>query len=93
MSTKRNIAADMTNTKYLAFYDSDSFPANADVIENALNILDNNEEIYAVGGPDVSPPCQTYWNRIVGISTKSFLISGFRNYRKNITPEKFVNEL
>ena len=36
MSKKRNLAAKNTYTEYLAFFDSDSFPASSDWIENAI---------------------------------------------------------
>ena len=49
--------------------------------------------IYAVGGPDTSPPSETRAQKNVGLLKKSFLISGFRNHRKNILNEMFVPEL
>ena len=93
MSVKRNKAVKLTSSKYLAFFDSDSYPANTETVKSAITILKENTKIYAIGGPDISPPNQNFWNQIIGLSTKSFLISGLRNWRKNILPEMYVPEL
>ncbi len=93
MSRKRNLAVDTTDTEFLAFFDSDSFPANTDWIINAKNCLKKNNKIYAVGGPDTSPPNESKSQKNVGLLKKSILISGFRNHRKNILDEMYVPEL
>ncbi len=93
MSKKRNLAVKKTNTEYLAFFDSDSFPANKNWIINAKECLKKDIKIYAVGGPDTSPPNESISQKNVGLLKKSILISGFRNHRKNILPEMYVPEL
>ena len=93
MSKKRNIAVKKCSSKYIAFFDSDSFPATEDWIVNAINNLKKDNNIYAVGGPDTSPPLQEKSQNNVGLLKKSFLISGFRNHRKNILNEMYVPEL
>ena len=93
MSKKRNLAAKNTYTEYLAFFDSDSFPASSDWIEHAIKKINQDENIYCVGGPDTSPFNQNKSQKSVGLLKKSYLISGFRNHRKNIMPEMYVNEL
>ena len=93
MSKKRNIAVQKCESKYVAFFDSDSFPANQNWIISAIDSLNKNEKIYAVGGPDTSPPFETESQKNVGLLKKSFLISGFRNHRKNILNEMYVPEL
>lgn len=93
MSKKRNLAAKNTYTEYLAFFDSDSFPVSSYWIENAIKKINQDENIYCVGGPDTSPLSQNESQKSVGLLKKSYLISGFRNHRKNIMPEMFVNEL
>ncbi len=93
MSKKRNLAAKNIKTEYLAFFDSDSFPVSPDWIEQAINKINQDENIYCVGGPDTSPPNQNESQKYVGLLKKSYLISGFRNHRKNIMPEMYVNEL
>ena len=93
MSKKRNIGVKKCKTKYVAFFDSDSFPANQDWMISAKICLHKDPLIYAVGGPDTSPPFETNEQKNVGLLKKSFLISGFRNHRKNILNEMFVLEL
>lgn len=93
MSKKRNIAVRKCETKYLAFFDSDSFPVNQDWLIYAIDCLKKDPKIYAVGGPDTSPPFETKSQKNVGLLKKSFLISGFRNHRKNILNEMYVPEL
>ncbi len=93
MSKKRNLAVNSTESEYVAFFDSDSFPANKDWIINAKDCLKKNKKIYAVGGPDTSPNDETKSQKDVGLLKKSILISGFRNHRKNILDEMYVPEL
>ena len=93
MSKKRNIAVKKCETRYIAFFDSDSFPANQDWLIHAINCLKKDSKIYAVGGPDTSPPFESKSQKNVGLLKKSFLISGFRNHRKNILNEMYVPEL
>ena len=93
MSKKRNIAVQKCETKYIAFFDSDSFPANQNWIISAIDSIKKDKKIYAVGGPDTSPPFEEESQKNVGLLKKSFLISGFRNHRKNILNEMYVPEL
>ena len=66
------------------------YPKNG---KNAIQKINQDENIYCVGGPDTSPLSQNKSQKSVGLLKKSYLISGFRNHRKNIMPEMFVNEL
>ncbi len=93
MSKKRNIAVKKCKTRYIAFFDSDSFPVTNNWIINAIECLKKDTNIYAVGGPDTSPPFEENSQKNVGLLKKSFLISGFRNHRKNILNEMYVPEL
>lgn len=49
MSAKRNLGVKNTDTKYIAFIDSDAYP-NENWLENAINFLENNDEYFAVTG-------------------------------------------
>ncbi len=93
MSYKRNLAAKKAETDYLAFYDSDSYPKNPNILELAMKAFNNDKNIYAVGGPDISPEGQNFYKRITSKLNKSFFVSGFRNYRKNIHESFYVKEL
>ena len=93
MSKKRNLAAKKSTTKYLLFYDSDSWPKNSGCAESAKSILEKTQDIYALGGPDISPPNQSFWKDVVSRLNLSFLISGFRNHRKTISKAGYKKEL
>ena len=93
MSFKRNLAAKRADSEFLAFYDSDSYPKNLNITEVAKKIFQNDKNIYAIGGPDISPENQTFYKRITSKLNKSFFLSGFRNYRKNIYNSMYVKEL
>ena len=66
MSFKRNLAARKADTEYLAFYDSDSYPKNPNILELAIKIFEKDKNIYALGGPDISPENQTLFKRVTG---------------------------
>ena len=93
MSKKRNLAVEKSFTTYVAFFDSDSFPISKEWAEIAIQKIEKNQNVYCIGGPDTSPPNQSKSQQYVGLLKKSYLISGFRNHRKNVMPEMFVNEL
>lgn len=92
ISSKRNQAAKITSKKYLAFIDSDAYPS-IDWIIKANTILENNKEIYCVGGPNISPNNQIYSKTAVGYAQKSFLVSGKWNYHKKTQISKFVKHI
>ena len=92
IGAKRNLAARASSSKYLAFIDSDAFPM-AGWLENALHILTNQENTWAVGGPNVSPLEESLSERYVGLSQKSILVAGFNNFRKQFKPARFCDDL
>lgn len=95
MSTKRNYAAKKIKSKYLAFLDSDAYPADVNWLKKGIAILKKNKknDVVISGGPDLSPKKEKLDKKLTGILDKSFLISGFRNYRKNKEKSKFVKQL
>jgi len=70
---KRNIAVDACKTKYLAFIDSDAYP-NKHWIESTFKFL-RKKNLGIIGGPHVDPLNQTYFQMIIGLVKKSFLIT------------------
>jgi GT2 family glycosyltransferase len=92
IAAKRNMAAQASSSRYLAFIDSDAFPRSG-WLENAINILQVQENTWAVGGPNVSPPDEGLSERLVGLSQKSILIAGFNNFRKQFKPPRFCDDL
>ena len=92
IAAKRNLAAQTATSRYLAFIDSDAFPKMG-WLENAIKNLKNQEDTWAVGGPNVSPPEESWSERFVGLSQKSILVAGFNNFRKQFKPPRFCDDL
>ena len=92
ISKKRNIGVEKANTKYIGFIDSDAYP-DTNWIKNAIKIIEKKKEIYLVGGPNVSPPNQSFGKKIVGESQKSFLISGKWNFQKKLSFSRYTQNL
>lgn len=82
IATKRNLGARATTAPYLAFIDSDAYPAEG-WIENALRLFEEHPEYAVVGGPNASPPDEPRSQRLVGLALHSFLVGGWWAYRKD----------
>lgn len=61
---KRDKGAEKARGKYLAFIDDDAYP-NEDWLDVAEKYLEN-EEVVAVGGPQLTPPDNTFWQKASG---------------------------
>ena len=70
---KRNIAVNACKSKYLAFIDSDAYPGKK-WIESTFKFL-KRKNVGIIAGPHVDPPKQNYFQMIVGLVKKSFLIT------------------
>ena len=93
MSIKRNIAVSASQTKYVAFIDSDAKPKNKQWINNAIQELESDSEIGMVGGPELSPEKQSKSEKWVGLSSQSYLITGSHCFRKKLSPRQFYSEM
>lgn len=92
ISKKRNIGVQNCSTKYIAFIDSDAYP-HKNWLKKSIEILDNNPEIYVVGGPNISPNDQSIEKAIIGEVSKSYLISGPWSFQKRISKSRFCENL
>ena len=92
IAAKRNLAARESSAEYLAFVDSDAYPARG-WLENAVRVLERDPTIGAVGGPNVSPHSQSHSERVVGLALRSPLVSGGKAYLKSINPARFTDDL
>lgn len=82
IAAKRNLAASRAGTPYLAFIDSDAYPA-AGWLDNAIAWLESEPAYAAVGGPNVSPPVEPRGERYVGLAHQSFLVAGYWAFRRD----------
>jgi cellulose synthase/poly-beta-1,6-N-acetylglucosamine synthase-like glycosyltransferase len=91
MSTKRNIAVKKCKDNYIAFIDSDAYPAKNWVF-NGIQLLKKNKKISIITGPDLPFPDQKGWSFYIGLAHKSFLLSGEKVFRKNLKKEMICNQ-
>ncbi len=63
MSAKRNLGAAHSNTKYIAFLDSDSYPANENWARGGVKFLEENPLYCAVTGKQLNPPSDNFEQR------------------------------
>ena len=91
MSEKRNRATSFCKEKYIAFIDSDAYPVSSWLI-NGINILEKNNKIGFVSGPDFPFSNQKGWQKLIGIAHKSFWLSGSKTFRKNIRKPSYCRQ-
>jgi len=93
ISAKRNIAMEQFSTAdYYAFIDSDA-QSRKDWLTSAIAAFNNFPNIYAVGGPDVSPNYSGLKRKAVANALTSFLVSGPRTFMKTMSSSRFVTDL
>ena len=81
IAQKRNIAVNLCRSKYLAFLDSDAYPAK-NWIESTYKFLKKNKNLI-IAGPHMDPPKQTKTEKIIGLIKKSSLITMKPKLQKN----------
>ena len=92
ISAKRNIGAAETDRTFLAFIDSDAYPAEG-WLANAIRELQADPDLGICGGPNVSPPDARGSERYVGLAQRSALVTGHLNFRKQIAPARYCDDL
>ena len=93
ISAKRNIAMEQFSTAdYYAFIDSDA-QSRKDWLTSAVAAFNNSPDIYAVGGPDVSPNYSDLKRKAVANALTSFLVSGPRTFMKTMSSSRIVTDL
>ena len=83
---KRNIAINAVKSKYLAFIDSDAYPAK-NWIESTFKFV-NKKKIGIISGPHIDPPNQNNFQKLIGVIKKSFLITMQPKLQKHTTENK-----
>ncbi len=74
-----------------ALVDSDAYPATG-WLSKAVSLLDD-EGIWAVGGPNITPPSEPLRQRAVGNALCSVLVSGTLSFTKRRSPGRFCRNL
>lgn len=92
ISKKRNIAIEHVKTKFIGFIDSDAYP-HKDWIKNGIKLLNKDKNIYLIGGPNISPPNQNFFKKLVSDAQKSFLITGKWAFQKRLSESRYTKNL
>ncbi|MHB9118260.1 MAG: glycosyltransferase family 2 protein [Burkholderiales bacterium] len=77
---KRDMGAKLSNGDILVFLDDDSYP-EANLLEVASHYL-SNPDVIALGGPGITPPSDSFWQRVSGAVFLSRFTGG--------APERYV---
>jgi cellulose synthase/poly-beta-1,6-N-acetylglucosamine synthase-like glycosyltransferase len=92
ISSKRNIGIQNSSGDLFAFIDSDAYPTKH-WLKQAVETFSKDPDIWAVGGPNVTPPDDNLYEKCVGNSLKSFLVSGGKSFRKKTTKSRYCTDL
>lgn len=85
-SEKRDFALEQAAGEICAFIDDDAYP-HKDWIKKAIEHF-SDPKIVAVGGPGITPPSDSFWQKIGGNIIESYLGSGNVQYRFYNKPKK-----
>lgn len=87
---KRDLAVRDAKGEILIFIDDDAYPQS-----NILDILDKefrNETVGAVGGPAITPPNDSFWQKVSGAVFLSSLSGGNPERYVSVGKRRFVND-
>lgn len=89
---KKDFALKYIKGEICAFIDDDAYPAK-DWISNAVKDF-KRYNVVAVGGPGITPPDDSFWQKIGGYIIESYFCSGGVQYRyyNGIKKKQFVND-
>lgn len=93
IAAKRNIAIrNSPDASYFALIDSDAYP-DAEWLKNGISFLEQNRDVWAVGGPNITPPGESFVQQIVGNAKQSFLVSGPLYFAKKRSSDRYCTHL
>lgn len=92
LGEKRDLGIKVAKGKFCAFIDDDAYP-HLDWLSNALKIFNSDKKIGAVGGPNMTPHEDGFWERVGGFIYESYLTSGEARLRFLPGKRRFVTEL
>lgn len=87
---KRNLGAQKATGDILAFLDDDAYPSSSWLTE--ASIIFNDPQIYALGGPAVTPLDAKFLEKCSGKILESYLTSAGTRYRHAITSPREIND-
>lgn len=88
---KRNLAAKEATGDVLVFLDDDAYP-DSHWLRAAANVFAEDGELYALGGPDLTPPNVEFLEEISGRIFESYLTSGFTAYRHKTMERREIDD-
>lgn len=92
IAVKRNAAIRAVPAQYYACIDSDAYPESSWLV-NALVAFNKSPDIWAVGGPNLSPDYKSLRKKAVANALKSFLVTGPRRFTKRLSAPRYVFDL
>ena len=93
IAAKRNMAIEQcSDADYIALIDSDAYPEK-DWLQNSICFLEKHPNVWAVGGPNLTPPEEPILQRSVGNAQKSFLVSGPLAFTKTKSKSRYCANL
>jgi len=87
---KRNLGARQATGDILAFLDDDSYPEYS-WLTNAAKVFED-PEVFALGGPAVTPKGAEYLERMSGYLFESIIVSGKTTYRYRSEKEMLIDD-
>jgi len=93
IAAKRNIAIrHFSGADYFALIDSDAYP-DVNWLKNGVAYLANHPDVWAVGGPNITPPDEPLLQRVVGNAQQTFLVSGPLHFAKKLSASRDCSSL
>ena len=88
---KRNLAAKEATGDVLAFLDDDAYPESG-WLRAAANVFNEDPELYALGGPALTPSQVDFEEDMAGYVLKSYLSGGFTTYRHKVEKRREIDD-
>lgn len=89
LGEKRDLGYRKSKGEFCAYIDDDAYP-DKNWLKNAYQIFKRDPNVGAVGGPNITPPDESFWSKIGGLIYTSYLTSGAQQYR--FVPVKRFND-
>lgn len=92
LGEKRDLGFKAAKGKFCAYIDDDAYP-DSKWLTNAKKILDKNPKVGAIGGPNITPSEDSFWEKVGGHIYESYFTSGEAQYRFVPKKSRNVSEL